>query len=242
MFLCVCVLQQMCSAKTAASVPSVWRIWCRERPSPGWPACVSTTRGNHFTFISVNQGQTWQKKGEGWNANHKMQLWFETVVLNVAPNVWWFPDLKEAWCLEEFLSNKEGKVLQQTVMHNYTILRMRSTFLLINIRLPAAFRANCLLTLYVRNKSSSNQLISQVNTMNRSHYQRSMCNWLQSQISHICQQTVLELVGEYNHYSFKACWDSFPQHVSFLCSPIVSEQDECRLAEAWNVPWWRNLY
>lgn len=37
--------QRTCSAKTAASAPSVWRTWCRGRPSPDWLVSASTTRG-----------------------------------------------------------------------------------------------------------------------------------------------------------------------------------------------------
>lgn len=52
LLLCVCVyLQRMCWVKTVESVPSVWRIWCRERPLPGWLVCVSTIKGNSFHFI-----------------------------------------------------------------------------------------------------------------------------------------------------------------------------------------------
>lgn len=50
-FVCVCVCaQRTCSVRTVESVPSVWKIWYREKPSPGWLASVSTIRGTKFSL------------------------------------------------------------------------------------------------------------------------------------------------------------------------------------------------
>ena len=49
-FVCLCV-QLMFLVKTAESVPSVWRIWYREKLSPGWLASVSTIRGNKIQLL-----------------------------------------------------------------------------------------------------------------------------------------------------------------------------------------------
>lgn len=54
----------MCWAKTAASVPSVWRIWCRARLLPGWRASASTTRGNDLLL-------TWQQWSNTHTHTHK---------------------------------------------------------------------------------------------------------------------------------------------------------------------------
>lgn len=64
--LCMCS-QRMCSVKTAESAPSVWRIWYRERPLPGWLASASTIRGNKVQLIYLHnnkiQTDTNEKRG-----------------------------------------------------------------------------------------------------------------------------------------------------------------------------------
>lgn len=53
---CVCVrAKRTCSVKTAASAPSVWRIWHRERPSPGCLASASTTRGKEVRWLFASR-------------------------------------------------------------------------------------------------------------------------------------------------------------------------------------------
>lgn len=57
LFVCLC-LQRTCSVKTAESAPSVWRIWSRERPSPGWLASASTIRGNKVQLMYLHYSKT----------------------------------------------------------------------------------------------------------------------------------------------------------------------------------------
>lgn len=73
----------MCSVKTVESVPYVWRIWYREKPSPGWLASVSTIRGNKFSWcicITIKYSQTQLKKeGEKCKLMQvRLKTWKET--------------------------------------------------------------------------------------------------------------------------------------------------------------------
>lgn len=69
-YCCFVCLQRMCSVKTAESAPSVWRIWYRERPSPGWLASASIIRGNKFQLLYLhNKLQTYKWREEDKNTN-----------------------------------------------------------------------------------------------------------------------------------------------------------------------------
>lgn len=97
--LCMCS-QRTCWVKTAESAPSVWRIWYRERPLPGWLASASTIRGIKVqsTYLHYNniQTDTNEKRGVkmqmsvGEIKSRHQCLWQETFI-------WLFPELNEMW-------------------------------------------------------------------------------------------------------------------------------------------------
>lgn len=72
----------MCSVKTVESVPSVWRIWYRERPSPDWPAFASTTRGMNGIKIKCRADKLVSSLGTKRDIKSKL-----------TGQMWWFPEL-----------------------------------------------------------------------------------------------------------------------------------------------------